>query len=79
MLLKLITVKNVLLVTIGILIMGLNSKILFAMVVMIWNFMSWYKQYLVITVKVVGYCCIHDTSKSGTINFIENYVLDDCR
>ena len=55
--------------SIGLLIIGLNFKILFAMVVMIWRCSVFiFSDIAIITVKSADYCCIiHGISKFDTI------------
>ena len=71
-LLKVTTGKNVWFATMGFKIMDSNFKILYAMVVVIW-------QCQIITIKNVEYrCIIYNISKCETVNLLINSVLEDC-
>ena len=72
---KVITVRKVLSANRGFLIIGLNFKILFVLLVVI----SWFDIIDIITVKDIDYCCIiHDISKSEVIHLLEKFLLNDC-
>ena len=72
---KVITVKKVLSANHGFLIIGLNFKILFVLLVVI----SRFDIIDIITVKDIDYCCIiHDISKSEVIHLLEKLLLNDC-
>ena len=76
--LKVMTVNNVWFANIGFLMMGLNFKIIFMMVVMISRCCLIVSDIVITTVKAVDYrCIIHDISKFEAIRFLENYILDD--
>ena len=76
--LKVMTVNNVWFANIGFLMMGLNFKIIFMMVVMISRCCLIFSDIVITTVKGVDYrCIIHDISKFEAIRFLENYILDD--
>ena len=54
---------------------GLNFKILYAMVAMIWRFCLNMSDTVTIIVKNVDYrCIIYDIKKSETINLLKNFV-----
>ena len=65
--------------TLGFLIMGLNFKTLFVMVVMTWQCFNISDSRANIAVKVVDYpCIIHGISKYEGIHLLEHSMLDDC-
>ena len=77
--LKVTTVKNVWFVTLGFLIMDSNFKIIYAKVVLIWQFCFYMSDITIITAKNVDYrCVIHNISESETISLLKNSVLQDC-
>ena len=58
-------------------VMGLNFKIQFVMVVMIWRCLN-LSDIAITAVKGVGYCCIiNEIKKSESNHSLENSVLDD--
>ena len=76
--LKVTAAKNAWFAIIGVLIMDSNFKIMYAIVVMIWQHNI--SNIAIITVKNVDYCCIiHNISKSEAINLLENSVFENCR
>ena len=62
--------------------MDSNLKILYAMVVMIYDLTMLsanISNIVIITVKNIEYrCIIHNISKYEAINLLKNYVLEDC-
>ena len=78
-LLKVIIVRKVWFVTIGILIMGLNFKIWFTMVFMILQCCVLNLVILLLSLfKKVDYCCIfYGISKSEAIHLLKDSVTDD--
>ena len=79
MLLKVIIVKNIWFVAISILIMGLNFKYLFAMVVNELLMLCLNNSNItIINVKDIDYhCVICNISTPGAINFLQSSMLDD--
>ena len=77
--LKVTTVKNVWFATLGFLIMDSNFKIIYAKVVLIWQFCVYMSDITIITAKNVDYrCVIHNISESEAISLLKNSVLQDC-